>query len=115
DSRLNKLEILYLYTNKVNNISKETRHLGNLKELLIFDNKIDSIPDNISDLKNLEKLEVWDNPIKYISPSISKLTKLKAMRLDDDFLTQADKDNLRKWLPNCEIKYQTRKEKKNAL
>lgn len=115
DNRLYKLETLYLYTNKVNNISKETRHLGNLKELLIFDNEIDSIPSNISDLRNLEKLEIWNNPIKYISPNISKLTKLKAMRLDDDFLTQTDKDNLRKWLPNCEINYQTRVEKKNAL
>lgn len=111
DDRLDKLETLYLYTNKVNKISEETQYLNNLRELLIFDNEIDSIPDNISDFKNLEKLEIWNNPIKYISPNIRKLTKLKAMRLDDDFLNQADKDNLRKWLPNCEINYQTRKEK----
>ncbi len=114
DKRLEKLETLYLYSNKVTSISKETRHLGNLKELIIFDNEIDSIPDNIADLKSLEKLEIWNNPVKYISPGIGKLTKLKALRLDDDFLTQADKDNLKKWLPNCEINYQTRKEKKNA-
>lgn len=115
DSRLKKLETLYLYTNKVKSISAETRFLGNLKELLIFDNEIDSIPNNISDLKNLERLEIWDNPIKYISPKISELTKLKSMRIDDDYLTQKDKDNLKMWLPNCEINYQTRKEKKNAL
>jgi len=115
DSRLKNLETLYLYTNKVRTISVETKFLGNLKELLIFDNEIDSIPDNISDLKNLEKLEIWDNPIKSISRKIAELTKLKSMRLDDDFLTQTDKDNLKKWLPNCEINYQTRREKKNAL
>lgn len=115
DRRLKKLETLYLYTNKVKRISRETKFLSNLEELLIFDNEIDSIPDNISDLKNLEKLEIWDNAIKYISPKISELTKLKSMRLDDDYLTQKDKDNLKKWLPNCEINYQTRNEKKNAL
>jgi hypothetical protein len=114
DERLGKLETLYLYSNKVNTISKETRYLGNLKELLIFDNEIDSIPENIADLKNIEKLEIWNNPVTYISPGISKLTKLKSLRLDDDFLTQADKENLRKWLPNCEINYQTRKEKKTG-
>lgn len=115
DRRLGKLEVLYLYTNRVKSLSKETRHLSNLKELLIFDNEIDSIPDNIADLKSLEKLEIWNNPIKYVSPEISKLKALKTIRLDDDYLTQADKDNLRKWLPDCQINYQTRREKKNAL
>jgi hypothetical protein len=115
DNRLKHLEMLYLYTNKVKRISAETKFLGNLKELLIFDNEIESIPDNIADLKNLEKLELWDNPIKSISPKIAELTKLKSIRLDDDFLTQTDKDKLKKWLPNCEINYQTRSEKKNAL
>lgn len=115
DKRLKNLETLYLYTNKVKSISEETKFLGNLKELLIFDNEIESIPDNIADFKNLEKLEIWDNPIKSISPKIAELTKLKSIRLDDDFLTQTDKDNLKKWLPNCEINYQTRSEKKNAL
>jgi len=114
DERLNKLETLFLYTNKVKKMSEETRHLNRLRELLIFDNEIDSIPDNISDLRNLENLEIWDNPIEYISPKISGLKKLKSMRLDDDYLTQRDKDNLRKWLPNCEITYQTRKEKKSV-
>ena len=115
DNRLKNLETLYLQTNKIKSISAETKFLGNLKELLIFDNEIESIPDNIADLKNLEKFEIWDNPIKRISPKIAELTKLKSMRLDDDFLTQTDKDNLKKWLPNCEINYQTRREKKNAL
>lgn len=115
DSRLNKLETLYLYSNKVNSLSKETRYLENLKGLLIFDNEIDSIPDNISDLKSLEKLEIWDNPIKYISPNIAKLTKLRSIRIDDDYLKQTDKDNLKKWLPNCEINFQTRSKKKTAL
>lgn len=115
DNRLKNLETLYLYTNKVKRISTETKFLGNLKELLIFDNDIESIPDNIADLKNLEKLEIWDNPIKSVTPKIAGLTKLKSIRLDDDFLTQTDKDKLKKWLPNCEINYQTRSEKKNAL
>jgi len=115
DGRLKKLETLYLYTNKIKSISVETNFLGNLKELLIFDNEIDRIPDNISDLKNLEKLEIWDNPIKYISPKIAELTKLKSIRLDDDYLTQKDKENLKKWLPNCNINFQTRNDKKNAL
>lgn len=115
DGRLKHLETLYLYTNKVKSISGETKFLGNLKELLIFDNEIERIPDNISDLKNLEKLEIWDNPIKSISPKIARLTKLKSIRLDDDFLTKTDKDNLKMWLPNCKINYQTKSEKKNVL
>ena len=115
DSRLKNLETLYLYSNKIKSISEETKFLGNLKELLIFNNEIESIPANIADLKNLEKLEIWDNPIKSISPKIAGLIKLKSMRIDDDFLTQTDKDNLKKWLPNCEINYQTRSEKKRKI
>lgn len=113
DERLSRLETLHVYSNKLKRLSFETKFLPNLKELLIFDNKIDSIPDNISDLANLENLEFWDNPIKYISPMISKLTSLKSIRLDDDFLTVNDKENLKKWLPNCQINFQTRRSKQN--
>lgn len=115
DSRLSKLKILHLYSNKIKTISKESQYLGNLEELLIFDNQIDSVTSNISDFKNLEKLEIWDNSIKFISPNIRKLAKLKSLRIDDDYLTQTDKENLKKWLPNCEINYQTRSKKENAL
>ncbi|RPD44400.1 hypothetical protein DRJ53_16925 [Paracnuella aquatica] len=108
DSRLGKLEVLYLYTNKVKSITKETVHLKHLKELSIFDNEIESIPDNISDLISLERLEIWNNPIRYISPNISRLKKLKSIRVDDNYLAQADKDSLKKWLPNCEVHYQNR-------
>ncbi len=108
DSRLQNLETLYLYTNKIRKISSEVKHLSNLKELLIFDNQIDSITDNIATLINLEKLEIWNNPIRYISPQIKRLTKLKSMRIDDNLLSEKDKENLKKWLPDCNIKYQTR-------
>lgn len=111
DKRLGKLETLYLYSNNVKTLGTETEFLRNLTELLIFDNQIDKIPDNIEYLVNLEKLEIWDNPIKSISPNISKLTKLKTMRIDDDYLTEKDKENLKKWLPNCQIYYQTRSDK----
>lgn len=111
DNRLGKLETLYLYSNNVKTLGNETEYLRNLKELLIFDNQINKIPDNIGYLVNLEKLEIWNNPIKSISPNISKLTKLKTMRIDDDYLTEKDKENLKKWLPNCQINYQTRSEK----
>jgi len=111
DKRLSKLETLYLYTNEIKNLSTEIKYLSNLRELLIFDNKIDSLPNHFSSLTNLEKLEIWDNPIKYISPEIAKLKKLKQMRLDDDNLTTQDKENLKKWLPNCTINFQTRADK----
>lgn len=111
DKRLEKLETLYLYTNKVSALGTETKYLSNLKELLIFDNLIESIPENIEDLINLQKLEIWNNPIKSVSSNISKLTSLKILRIDDDYLTEEDKDNLKNWLPNCEIKYQTRSDK----
>lgn len=111
DSRLHKLQMLYLYTNEVKHISSKIKLLPNLKELLVFDNQIDSIPDCISSLTNLEKFEIWDNPIKYISPEIKKLTKLKEMRIDDNYLTPQDKKNLKSWLPNCTINFQTRADK----
>lgn len=111
DQRLSKLEELDLYSNEISKLSEETKHLTNLKRLMIFDNQIAEIPDNIGDLINLEYLEIWDNPIKRISPKIGKLKNLKAMRMDDDFLTETDKQNLRLWLPNCEISFQTRSKK----
>lgn len=111
DARLHKLEKLYLYSNRIKRLSPELHFLPNLKELLIFDNQIDSIPDCISYLKNLEKLEIWDNPIKYISSEIRNLRRLRKMHMDDDYLTPQDKLNLKKWLPNCTITFQTRADK----
>jgi Leucine-rich repeat (LRR) protein len=111
DNRLGKLEKLYLYSNEIEHFPKEIKYLPHLKELLIFDNQIDSIPDYFSTLTNLEILEIWDNPIKYISPEIKKLQKLRQMRIDDDNLTTQDKENLRSWLPNCTINFQTRADK----
>lgn len=111
DKELKNLETLYLYTNEINELGNETKYLSNLKELSIFDNKIESIPENIGDLINLRKLEIWNNPIKSISSNISKLTNLRTLRIDDDYLTKKDKENLKNWLPNCEINYQTRSEK----
>lgn len=111
DNKLGKLETLYLYTNEIEGISTKIKYLSNLKELLIFDNKIDSIPDYFSTLTNLEKLEIWDNPIKYITPEIKKLQKLRQLRIDDDNLTIEDKENLKNWLPNCTINFQTRADK----
>lgn len=111
DKRLKNLETLYLYSNKVSELGTETKYLTNLKELSIFDNQIESIPENIGDLINLQKLEIWNNPIKSISPNIIRLTNLRTLRIDDDYLTAKDKENLKSWLPNCEIKYQTRSEK----
>ena len=111
DKRLVNLETLYLYTNEISELGIETKYLSNLKELSIFDNQIESIPENIGDLINLQKLEIWNNPIKSISSNISKLTNLRTLRIDDDYLTEKDKENLKNWLPNCEINYQTRSEK----
>lgn len=111
DKRLENLETLYLYTNNVSELGVETEYLSSLKELLIFDNQIESIPENIGDLVGLQKLEIWNNPIKSISSNISKLNNLRTLRIDDDYLSNKDKENLKTWLPNCEIKYQTRSEK----
>ena len=111
DNRFSKLERLYLYSNEIEHIPTEIKYLSNLKELLIFDNKIDSIPDYFSTLTNLETLEIWNNPIKYISPEIKKFQKLRQMRIDDDNLTIQDKENLKRWLPNCTINFQTRADK----
>ncbi len=69
-----------------------------------------------------ENSVVWsDNNGKYLWLQNKGFTSLPEglgklnIYLDDDFLTQADKYKLKKWLPNCKINYQTRSEKKNAL
>ena len=108
DSKLSGLRTLQVYTNKIKRIPDNIRYLSNLRELLIFDNQIDSIPNSIGSLVNLEKLEIWNNPLRYISPEIKKLTKLKEIRLDDNYLSRNDKKQLKQWLPNCEIHFQTR-------
>ena len=108
DRNLSGLRTLQVYTNKIKRISDNVRYLSNLRELLIFDNQIDSIPNCIGSLVNLEKLEIWNNPLRYISPEIKKLTKLKEIRLDDNYLSRNDKKQLKQWLPNCEIHFQTR-------
>lgn len=107
DTKLLGLETLHVYSNKLRSM-KGIDLLLNLRELLIFDNKLDSISSDIGKLRNLEKLEIWDNPIHYISPQIRMLTHLKELSLDDNYLTAQDKRNLKEWLPQCTITFQTR-------
>ena len=106
DERLDQLESISVYSNRIDQIDCNIMFLTGLTELLIFDNEIDSIPDCISSLVNLQKLEIWSNPITFVTPEVEKLKNLKTLRMDSEHLTEQQMQNIRQWLPKCEIIFQ---------
>ncbi len=74
---LNKLKILDLSSNKIENFPKEISELSKIEKINLSFNQIDSIPGKIERFENLVELNIESNNIKSISPKINELDNLK--------------------------------------
>jgi len=75
----------------------------NLEELDLRFNKISSFPLFLSELPNLKILYLGGNKITTIPEEIIKFEKLAHLDLTDLKLSKDCKDQLKVWLPNCNI------------
>lgn len=114
-----------------NGLSDLPTHLNlrSLKELNLGHNTLVKIPSSVYKLRRLEALSLSDNAIVEISPNVGYLTRLEILDLSDNNLSQLPKQivqlrklktlvltgnnfsegyikNLKRVLPNTDIKYQ---------
>lgn len=126
-SNLNKLEILGLSGNNIQEIPAFIKNLKKLKILALGGNPITVLPREIEELKNLEILNLQDCALEAV-PFINKLPKLEKVflhgcpitKLPDDLsnwknlkllglhrtkLDKAEQERIRRALPNCRIQF----------
>lgn len=79
-NQLRHLEILHLWENKFEVLPKQIYELPQLKVLALSQNQLSRLPEEITQLKNLEQLFIEDNP-----------------------LPEWHIEQIKEWLPNCEV------------
>ncbi len=77
---IRKLETLYLFRNRIDEIFFDITRLSNLRKLYLSHNELTHLPDEIKELKKLEYLDLRANPI-----------------------SEQEKAKIKKLLPNCKI------------
>jgi len=97
---LTNLAYLNLNWSPLENISQLTQ-LTNLTTLKLYNNKISDLSP-LEGLINLEYLWLSDNKISDVSV-LKGLTKLKILDLRYNLISEGDKEELKKSLPNCFI------------
>jgi Leucine-rich repeat (LRR) protein len=80
--------------------------IATLNYLDIGDNKLAKLPAEIALLKNLKYLDLRQNPIRQLPSELYQLKNLKALNLYGTQLTNAQKEELTRMLPNCKIVYE---------
>lgn len=100
---LTNLNILNLAINKISDISS-LKELTNLKNLELGSNNISDI-SALKELTSLTNLDLSNNKISDIS-ALKKLTRLNSLNLNGNPISNADKEALKKELPNCNITFE---------
>jgi Leucine rich repeat len=102
--RLKKLDLATMPAFKwLQNLPLLTR-LKSLEYLSLSGNNLKNIPDNIGQLENLTELDLSQNDLEVLPAGLSRLKALKILHLSgNDNLSEAEKQKVKTWLPNCEI------------
>ncbi len=78
---LERLEILNLFDNRINEVNDNIRHATRLKEIRMSKNELRAIPAAFYSLTDLEYLSLSNNRIASVAPQIANLHKLRVLRL----------------------------------
>jgi len=101
-----KLETLIIQKSNIKSLPKEIGELRNLKTLTIaWGGQLTEIPKEIGQLENLEHLDLWRNNLTTLPIEIKKLKKLKTLLLGENLFSPAERDRIKKLLPNCKIQF----------
>lgn len=91
--------------NKITSLPKNIGRLVNLTYMNFLENTLSSLPQSFSKLKGLRMLDLRANKFTSVPEPIKKLTGLKHLYLTGNPIPQAEIDELRNILPNCEINF----------
>ncbi len=75
-TKLNSLEVLWLFGNTISVIPNSFKKLTNLKGLCISENQLTTLPEQVCELKSLIHLNINNNNLKILPECIDKLTSL---------------------------------------
>jgi Leucine-rich repeat (LRR) protein len=102
---LKQLQYLDVSRNKLGSLPKEIGKMSNLVYLHANNNNLIGLPPQIGNLERLRIIDLWSNDLSEFPESLTKLKELtildiRAIMINVDTIRQ-----LKKWLPNVEIKY----------
>jgi len=81
----------------------DQEELESLERFDLDRNQIQSIPKEIGELKNLKWFDLRNNQLQSIPKEIEELKSLKSLYLQNNQLSKQHQEEIRAWLPNCEI------------
>ncbi|WP_299465855.1 leucine-rich repeat domain-containing protein [uncultured Microscilla sp.] len=104
----NLINLKYLQFNNVDftEFPPSITDLIYLNDLGLDGNDIVEIPPAIEKMKNLQRLSLNRNPLFKVAKEISEIKTLKFLGLKQTPLSEEMKDQLKKWLPKTQIRFE---------
>jgi len=81
----------------------DQQEIESIGRLFLNNNQLQSIPKEIGELKNLKWFDLRNNQLQSIPKEIEELKSLKSLYLQNNQLSKQHQEEIRAWLPNCEI------------
>ena len=104
-TKLPNLQALFVGNSKIDLQQALTQLQGvkNLQELYIRESQLTTLPSDIGKLQNLRQLDLSFNKFTALPAEIGSLTKLQTLNLMENTFADAEKDKVRKLLPQARI------------
>src|ERR1700751_1624089 len=102
---LTQLQYLDVSRNKLGTLPKEIGKMSNLAYLHATNNNLIGLPPQIGNLERLRVIDLWSNDLSEFPESLSKLKELTVLDIRAIMINVDEIRQLKKWLPNVEIKY----------
>ena len=76
NNNLNRLQQIWLISNRLTELPNNIHSLDNLEELYLFENCIKQLNDNIRCMNKLHTLHIGNNKLSHIPQSLSQLQNI---------------------------------------
>ncbi|EMF83867.1 leucine rich repeat protein [Leptospira weilii serovar Topaz str. LT2116] len=86
-------------------LTKALQNPSKVRVLNLSGQELATLPKEIGQLQNLQELYLNGNQLKTLPSEIEFLKKLKILRLYQNEFSSAEKERIRKALPNCEVDF----------
>jgi hypothetical protein len=104
-SQLTTLDEISLSSNELTSVGPEIGKLKELRILILNFNQLTELPTEIGELKNLLYLDITSNKLTRLPDEIRYLTNLQELKLWRNNFSDAEKERIKKLLPNCVIEF----------